>query len=42
MKNEDYRVDCKNEECSFSGLLSECHNGYCCPICGGNTEPVAD
>lgn len=41
MKIEEYRVDCVNEECGWSGLSTECDDGFC-PDCGDNVEEVAE
>jgi len=37
----DYRVDCVNEECGWTGLMSECDAEFC-PDCGDNVEPVTE
>jgi len=39
---DSYRVDCKNEDCTWSGLSHDCGNDDSCPECGGDTEPVAE
>jgi hypothetical protein len=41
---DDYCVECANEECGWSGLLSETKNDSvsegACPECGSLVEPV--
>ena len=43
-EDEDYYVECENENCQWEGLLSETVNeGSCdglCPKCGTATEPA--
>lgn len=42
--NKDYRVDCCNENCAWSGLVSECHSEDfihdSCPECSFFCYPV--
>ena len=47
MTDDDYRIDCTNDECCWTGLASQCvtlkhGTDLLCPECYDTTEPVAD
>ena len=43
--NDDFVVECQNENCSWAGLFSEClplKGKYWCPECGNDVEPISE